>query len=533
MNNILLFLVGLAFMVPSNKNAFDENPLQKKLDSGIIEGAISPHDEQVERYLGIPYAQPPIGSLRWKAPQKPIPWQGVLKTQKFSKKAIQPLDKPWNTMDKLSEDCLYLNVWKPVDIGDDKLPVLVIIHGGGFGYGGTRGPELEGTSMAKKGIVVVTVNYRLNIFGFLAHPELSAETSYKGSGNYGFMDQQFALQWVKNNIQAFGGNPDRITIAGESAGARSVHTLTTSPLSKDLIAGAIGASGGVRPVLSMKVAEERGVLTLGKLGYKTIAELRKASTEDIIRIYESKKAVQLINPYQPTLDNYVITDEITTIYKVNGQSNIPLLIGWNSAERPAERFLRGTNYSKEHFINRTKTVMPEHYEKILEMYPHETEDDVKWSATHLSSARLVMTAWKWFNLSQNYNKAPVYRYLFSKTPPTSKTVDLSNYTPPIGPLHAQEIAYAWGNLSLKKDHNYTEDDYNVSAIMQEYLVNFIKTGNPNGNELPEWPAVNPDSDSPLIMNFDTETKVIPASNDYRFKYFDKEGIIHDSYVIKK
>jgi para-nitrobenzyl esterase len=532
MKKIVLILASLAFMVSSNKDALGQNPLQKKIESGIIEGAISPHDKQVERYLGIPYAQPPVGDLRWRAPQKPMPWEGVLKTRKFSKKAMQPLVK-WNTMDKLSEDCLYLNVWKPKNIKDAKLPVVVIIHGGGLGIGGTRGPELEGTSMAEKGVVVVTVNYRLNIFGFLAHPELSAETSYKGSGNYGFMDQQFALQWVKNNIVAFGGDPNRITIAGESAGARSVHTLTTSPLSKDLIAGAIGSSGGVNPVFSLKTAEEIGVLTLKKLGYNSIAELRKASTEDIIKIYNSAEAAKLINPYQPTLDNYVILEEITETYKANKQANIPLLIGWNSAERPGERFLKGPNYSKDNFIKRTKDKLPEHYKEVLKMYPHETENDVKWSATQLISSRVFLKGWKWFDLHRKNTNQPVYRYLFSKIPPPHNTVDLSTYTPPIGPSHAKEIVYAWGNLALIKDYNYTDDDYKVSAMMQKYLANFIKTGNPNGGQLPEWPSVKPDSDSPMIMNFNTETKVISASNDYRLKYFDMEGIIYDSYVIDK
>ncbi|WP_136481005.1 carboxylesterase/lipase family protein [Cognatitamlana onchidii] len=457
-----IFLISFVTLI---NNASAQNPLQKRIESGVIEGTISQHDNQVEKYLGIPYAQPPIGDLRWKAPQKPIPWQGVLKTQEFSKKAMQPLDK-WSTRDNLSEDCLYLNVWKPTELGEAKFPVLVIIHGGGLGKGGTRGPELNGSNMAKKGIVVVTVNYRLNIFGFLAHPELSTETNYEGSGNYGFMDQQLALQWVKNNIAVFGGDPNRITIAGESAGARSVHILSTSPLSKDLIIGAIGSSDGVKPVYSLKTAENIGVLVLEKLGYKTVAELRQASTEDIIKLYDSHKAGNAINPFQPTLDNYVIPNEITKIYKESKQVNIPLLIGWNSAEHPAKHFLKGANFTKKKFIKRTKEVFPGHYEKVLDMYSHETEEDIKWSATHLSSLRTVMKSWKWFDLHQKYSKAPVYRYLFSKIPPPAKTVDLSKYTPPLGPKHAADIPYAWGNLDKIKSHHYTKDDYKVSALMQ-------------------------------------------------------------------
>ncbi|WP_282136826.1 carboxylesterase/lipase family protein [Seonamhaeicola maritimus] len=530
MNKSFVLFFSLITIISCKNNTLAQNPLQKQIESGIIEGALSQQDEQVEKYLGIPYAQPPIGDLRWKAPQKPIPWQGVLKTQQFSKKAMQSLDKPWNTMDKLSEDCLYLNVWKPADIGDEKLPVLVLIHGGGLKEGGTRGPELDGTNMAKKGIVVVSANYRLNIFGFLAHPELSAETSYKGSGNYGFMDQQFALQWVKNNIEVFGGDPNSITLAGESAGARSVHTLTTSPLSKDLMVGAIASSGGINPVLSMKAAEDTGVLTLEKLGYNTIAELRKASTEDIIKIYKNPK---FLRAYQPTLDNYVISKEVTDIYKAKEQANIPLLIGWNSSEYPGELFLKGANYSKDHFINRVKEVFPEHYEKILEMYPHETEDEVKWSATQLTSTRSMLKGWKWFDLHRKHSDQTVFRYLFGKIPPPPKTVDLSTYTPPLGPSHAREIPYFWGNLRRVTAYNFSEDDYKVSAIMQEYLSNFIKTGNPNGKGLPEWPSVKPNSESPIIMNIDTETKLMPASNDFRLRYMNNEGIIYKSYVVRK
>ncbi|WP_282124428.1 carboxylesterase/lipase family protein [Algibacter mikhailovii] len=520
MNKFFMILFVLVFI---NNNALSQNPLQKKIDSGIIEGVLSEQDAQVEKYLGIPYAQPPVGDLRWKAPLKLIPWQGVLKTQKYSKKAMQPLiaKMPWLKKDTFSEDCLYLNVWKPRDIGVGKLPVLVIIHGGGLMNGGTIGPTLEGSNMAKKGMVVVTVNYRLNIFGFFAHQELSAETAHNGSGNYGYMDQQFALQWIKKNIEVFGGDPNRITVAGESAGAWSVLTLISSPLSKDLVARAIGSSGGVIPLLSMEEAEKRGTIALNKSGHKTISELRKASTEEILDIYNKGPRFA----YMPTVDNYVFPKQIADIYKAKEQADIPLLIGWNSSEQPFELFLGEANYSKGHFVNRTKEMYPEHFEKILEMFPHETENEIKWSATYLSSIKMTKKAWKWFDLHCKYNNQPVFRYLFSKIPPPHKTVDLSTYTPPLGVLHAKEIEYFWGNLALRKGYNYSEDDYNVSALMQEYLSNFVKSGNPNGDQLPEWPAVNPNSESPMILNIDTQTKLIPASNDLRLRFMDNEGLL--------
>ncbi len=521
MYKLTLLLLSICLAISCKTDTIVENPLQKHLESGIIEGFLS-EDGTVEKYLGIPYAQPPIGNLRWKTPQKLKPWKDILKTQKYDNIAMQYKFADWVNFDedKISEDCLYLNVWKPSVIGDRKLPVLVNIHGGGLLVGEGSEIRLEGTSMAKRGMIVVTINYRLNIFGFFAHPELSAESPYGASGNYGYMDQQFALQWVKNNIEVFGGDPNRITIAGESAGAYSVLSLMVSPLSKDLIAGAIGSSGGLIPLLTMEEAERRGTLALNKSGYKSITELRKASSEDILNIYKNSNS----SAYTPTLDNYFFTKDIPEIYKAQEQANIPLLIGWNTVELTPESYLGGPNYTKDNFVNITKAYYPNHFEKILEMFPNETEDEIKWSAIDLASIRFIgQGAWKWFDLHRQHNSKPVFRYLYSKVHPPHKSVDLKIYKPPLGAHHAQEIPYSWGNLPLITDFNYSEDDYKVSDIMQVYFSNFIKTGNPNGNQLPNWPACEPDNGFPIIMNIDTETKLVRANLDYRFRFFDEEG----------
>ena len=334
------------------------------------------------------------------------------------------------------------------------------------------------------------------------------------------MDQQFALKWVKNNIEVFGGDPNRITIAGESAGSWSVLSLMTSPLSRDLISGAIGSSGGVIPLLPMEEAEKRGVLALEKSRHKTIAKLRQASTEDILDIYKNSNSFA----YTATLDNYVFTKDIPDIYKAQEQANIPLLIGWNSVELPPEAYLRGPNYTMDNFVSITKELYPDYSEKILEMFPHETEDEIKWSAIDLGSIRFIgQGAWKWFDLHRKHSNQSVYRYLYSKVHPPHKSVDLATYNPQLGANHAQEIAYSWGNLPLITDFNYSEDDYKVSAIMQGYFSNFIKTGNPNGDELPNWQSVEPNNESPMIINIDTETKLVPASLDYRFRFFDDAG----------
>jgi len=465
-----------------------------------------------------------MGNLRWKAPQKPNPWEGVLETKNFSHIAMQYKSTPWVQFDEdqLSEDCLYLNVWKPVNVGDKKLPVLVNIHGGGFSYGEGSEPRIEGSSMASKGMIVVTLNYRLNIFGFFAHPELSKESPHAASGNYGLLDQQFALQWVKNNIEEFGGDPNKITIAGESAGSFSVLSLISSPLSKNLIAGAIGSSGGVMPLASLQDAEKSGQIVAEKVGYATISELRTASTDAIMDFYKEGKP----DAYWPIIDQYVLTKKTSEVFEAKEQAQIPLLIGWNSAELPPEVYLRGQDSSKENFVNITKELYPKHVEDILKMFPHETVAEIERSAADLAALRfVVLGGWTWFDLHTKQSNKPVYRYLFSKIhlPLLPDSIDSKNYQPPLGVGHSQELAYSWGNLALIKDYNFLEDDYKVSAIMQEYFSNFIKTGNPNGKDLPEWPEAKGNSQAPIIMNIDTDTKLMSASLDYRFKFINDEG----------
>jgi para-nitrobenzyl esterase len=499
------------------------NNLQRKVESGIIEGLLN-EDGSVEKYLGIPYAKPPVGSLRWKPPQKPEPWEGILKTQKYGHEAIKSTYTPWFDKDEASEDCLYLNVWKPTKTGERGLPVLVNIHGGGFQYGGCSSPRHEGTSMAKKGMIVVSMNYRLNIFGFFAHPELSKESPHGSSGNYGLLDQQFALQWVKNNIAAFGGDPNRITIAGGSAGSISVLALMSSPLSKNLIAGAIGSSGGLKAqvLLPLKEAEKQGQLAAENKGYSTITDLRAASTKDIMELYKSGSQ----GDYWPIIDQYFLPKDVRTIFKTNEQAQIPLLIGWNSAENQPHFYFREHTLTKDNFVKIAKELYPESFQDILEMFPHETITEIERSASDISSLRfIVFGTWKWFDLHRKHSDQPVYRYVFSKVvpPKISDSVDMTTYRPPLGAGHSQEVEYWKGNLHLRNDRNFSPEDHKVSATMQEYFANFIKTGNPNGNGLPDWPAVKANHESPVIMNFDTQTKLVPASLDYRFRHLDDAG----------
>ena len=361
-------------------------PVQTKIMNGVIEGN---YDTKagISMYFGIPYAKPPVGLLRWKAPVPISNWTGVKHTKKFGPRAVQAF--PFNDMvfrsNGVSEDCLYLNVWSNAKRTDKNLPVLVYFYGGGFVAGDGSEYRYDGASMAKKGIVVVTVNYRLNIFGFLAHPELSKETSYKGSGNYGLMDQAAALQWVSKNISSFGGDPKKITIAGESAGSISVSAQMVSPLARDLISGAIGESGAaINPTLfpaSLAEAEKTGMEFAVKAGFKSLSALRALSAKELLEIYVDSKRFG----FPTVIDNYFYSNSVPELFKSNQFAKVPLLAGWNNAEMPAGAFMQGASLTAENFINKVKQTFPDNHIDILRLYPHGTAEEIAESATALAS----------------------------------------------------------------------------------------------------------------------------------------------------
>ena len=319
----------MGLLIAQNNNGF---PVQVKLDNGMIEGNYDTKTG-IQTYFGVPFAKPPLGELRWKAPQPLENWTGVKETKAFGPRPMQVL--LWGDMNSrsagVSEDCLYLNVWTPAKRDTKGLPVLVYFYGGGYVAGDGSEPRYDGESMAKKGIVVVTCNYRLNVFGFLAHPDLSAETPYKGSGNYGLLDQVAALQWVKRNIAAFGGDPGHVTIAGESAGSISVSLHMASPLSKNLIAGAMGESGAsINPTLApvtLAEAEQAGLDFATKAGYPHIADLRKLPARDVYELYNASK----LFGFPVAIDGYFLIKTLPRVFNAKEQSQVPLLLGWNSA----------------------------------------------------------------------------------------------------------------------------------------------------------------------------------------------------------
>ncbi|MEM7655701.1 MAG: carboxylesterase family protein [Bacteroidota bacterium] len=520
----ICFACLISMSVSISAQQLDAFPVQTQLTSGTIEGL---YDTKagIQRYLGIPYAQPPVGELRWKAPQPLAPWQGVKETHTFGPRAIQkPLfgDMEFRSAG-LSEDCLYLNVWTPAKQNTKDLPVLVYFYGGGFAAGDGSEPRYDGASMAQQGMVAITVNYRLNLFGFLAHPELSQESKYGGSGNYGLLDQQAALQWVQDNVAAFGGDPKRVTIAGESAGSISVSVHMASPLSRELIAGAIGESGAsiapTMPPVPLIEAEQEGIGFLQQCDIASIADLRKLSTRELYELFEESGRFG----FPATIDGYLLPKTLPEIFEAGEQAQVPLLLGWNSAEIPGGAFMQGQAFTKDQFLARLESQFPEDQATIAGLFPHATPDEVEQSATDLASDGFInFSTWKWFDLHRSNSQQPVYRYLYSKLRPPISLEAGYPYTPTdMGAPHACEIEYCMGNLDLVKAFLWTEDDYTVSQTMQTYFANFIKTGNPNGADLVEWPPAPASGDQPPVMIIDTECEVVKAPHDARYRLWEK------------
>lgn len=508
-------------------------PVQVNVEQGTIEGEFDVRSN-IQSFKGIPFAKPPVGDLRWKAPQAPERWSGVRQTKKFGPRAVQPAlfgDMGFRS-DGMSEDCLYLNVWSPAKSNDEKLPVLVYFYGGGFAAGDGSEYRYDGENMAKKGIVTVTVNYRLNIFGFFSHPELSKETSYKGSGNYGLLDQNAALKWVQANIAKFGGDPKRVTIAGESAGSASVSAQMASPLSKNLIAGAIGESGSLLTATPLADAEKLGVEFATKAGAQSLKDLRAMSTFEIYQKYRAQNA-----GFRTTLDGYFFPKTFTEIFETKQQAMVPLMLGWNSEEMNYRAIMAGKELNNENYTQRVKELYGAKADEVLKLYPAGTPEVTEQSATDLAGDRFIgFSTWKWFDLHRKNSDQHVYRYYYAQPRPDMRESDLEaglaggvikkdKNTPkapkPKGAVHSAEIEYAMGNLATNKVYAWTEDDYKVSETMMNYFANFIKTGNPNGDKLPNWPSAK-NEEKPEVLIINANTKAVRSENEARYFFLDKE-----------
>lgn len=487
-----------------------------KTQHGVVEGVYETM-AGLETFKGMPYALPPVGNLRWKEPQPLKNWKGIRVTKNFGPKAIQkPLFSDMRfRANGSSEDCLYLNIWKPAGKPVTLLPVLVYFYGGGFKGGDGSEYRYDGADLARKGIVTITVNYRLGVFGFLAHPELSAESAHHASGNYGLQDQTAALRWVKSNISAFGGDPSKVTIAGESAGSISVFAQMASPLSKNLFAGAIGESGAmVKPTfipVTLDTAEHNGIEFMKGAGLKNLKEMRAMSADKLLDLEFS-----LHEKLPAVLDGYFFTEIPSSTFAAGRQAKVPLLVGWNSAEGSYGGIIQDS-LTPSHYAAVLKHIFGANAEKALVLFPGSDEQMIKHSATDLAADMfIVYSTWKWAEMQARTSGKPVYRYLFSRI---RQTAEDRKKPLGFGASHSSEIEYALGNLNTNKVYDWNADDFKVSATMEGYFANFIKTGNPNGGELPDWKPLN--IAAPVnFMNIDIQSKMQQDINAGRFNFLD-------------
>lgn len=478
-----------------------------RTDGGLVSGA-SGNDAEVRVYKGIPYAKPPVGDLRWKAPQPAPDWSGTKQATEFGPVCMQePYPQTsvyYSPLGKTSEDCLYLNVWTAAKSAGDKRPVMVWIHGGGYTRGTGATPTYNGEVLAKKGVVVVTINYRLGVFGFMAHPELTRESPQHASGNYGLLDMVAALKWVQKNIAAFGGDPKRVTIFGESAGSSAVNYLMASPLAKGLFQRVIGESGanfGTGRNATLASAEQNGARFGEKNNAPTIAALRAKPADDLLKAGGAFRA---------NVDGYFLTEDVSTVFASHKQSDVPLIAGYNHDE--------GTtlspwppNGTAKGFVEQAQTRYGKFADEFLKLYPANSDSEAM--EAHYNSFRDQGMGWQmrtWVREQTRSGKAPAFLYFFTRVPPGAGSNRLGAY-------HAAEIQYVFGNLGTRR--TWEEADRKLSEAMSDYWVNFAATGNPNGKGLTKWPAYSASADESIV--FGDSIKVEKNVNKRALDFFDR------------
>jgi para-nitrobenzyl esterase len=519
MKKSLLLLVLIAFIHRPKAQSLKPNAegltlKAIRIESGLISGYY--HEQTgVSAFKGIPFAAPPVGGLRWKDPQPTIPWKGVRQCVAFGPSPMQP--KPVSFLflgpefvvpqEPLSEDCLYLNVWTAANSSKEKRPVLVWIYGGGFVTGGAAAAGYSGEALAKQGIVFVSFNYRLGIFGFLSHPWLTAESPHHSSGNYALMDQIAALIWVKKNIAAFGGDPDRITIAGQSAGSASVNCLLTSPLARGLYQGAIAESGSLvleNPLLRMRNLEEAE-----KEGDRTAKKLNVASLQDLRSISAIELQQKAAAFYSPITDGYVMPVSVAEAYKKDLQTHVPFITGWNADEG----FLLGIN-SRENFAKQAADFGADS-NLFKKYFPSRTDSESIASQIALSVAKTIAVPEYIWALKQNENNsAKTFLYQFTRKPPAEG--DKKRF----GAYHTAEIGYALNNLdSIQR--SWLPVDRSLEKLMSAYWVQFVKTGDPNGPGIPVWGPFSGSDPQAMIFSESPESEALPdkAALDFLYNHY--------------
>ena len=464
-------------------------------------------------FLGLPYAAPPIGELRWKAPQPPSAWKGMRDATKFRGRCEQW--HIWNDYIFLdsgpTEDCLYLNVYSPASAKQtSKLPVMVWIHGGGFVAGAGSEPRYTDSALVSKGVILVTINYRLGVFGFLASEDLAKEAGGH-AGNYGLMDMAAALRWVKANIGAFGGDSGNVTIFGESAGSFSVSALTAAPEARGLFQKVIGESGAFfGSAISMSPVAERArrdQAWVESLGVKNLADLRKMPADKLIEAAQKKSIIW----FSPVVDGQFLTEPVPDAYAAGRQAHVPAIIGWNRDERA------GT-LSKDMTAAKWKAYASEHYgkqaEEFLAAFPANSDEEAIRSADDYTTAEFIaLGAWRWAEADASTGQSAVYRYRFDLPAPPEENHPQGKYA-----FHSDELEYVFGTLDVRHGASWRPEDRKLSEQMIGYWTNFARTGDPNGEGLPHWPRYDKER---MVIHLDSSINASPDTSRPQFEFLLK------------
>jgi para-nitrobenzyl esterase len=512
---VMALMASLLFAVHPALAALNE-PV--KTADGLLQGTPG-KDASVTVFRGVPYAAPPIGNMRWRGPQAVQLWTGVRHAGKFGNVCMQNPLKPgsfyqvefYESPEPISEDCLYLNLWTAASSAAEKRPVMVWLHGGGFVEGSGSLPSFNGENLALKGVVIVTINYRLGVFGFLAHPDLTKESPFHGSGNYGMLDQLAALRWVKKNIQQFGGDPDNVTIFGQSAGASSVLNLCASPLAKGYFRRAIVQSGGFMRGTDLKTAEANGVSFAQRMGATSIAELRAKPAAEVqqagVPPPDGKGAN--LSRFGPNVDGYFLTTDPHQVFLAGGENTHSLMAGSNANEGTT---LVPATITEAQLKSQIEGRYGAKAEEYFKFYPVHSDQEA-WEASTIAVRDFM--AGTALEVASIENKQPAYIYYFDRHPPGH---DSDHY----GAYHSAELVYVFNNLDSVK-RPWTETDRRLADTMSSYWVNFARTGDPNGTGLPHWPGFGTTAARGVELGDQVKPATLPPAE--RLNALKKEGFI--------
>ncbi len=493
-----------------------------EIAQGSLRGAVSSESDGILSFKGIPYAAPPVADLRWRPPQPAAAWEGELDAGDFSTPCWQPQRNPESFYGgppiERSEDCLYLNVWTGAEDSNEARPVMVWIHGGGLNSGSGASPWYEGTALARKGVVLVTINYRLGPLGFLAHPVLTAESSHGSSGNYGLLDQVAALEWVRDNIFAFGGDAGNVTIFGESAGSWSVNYMVATPLARGLFHRAIGESGGNFAVMAVlqeaegqvvDSAEESGQRFATALGFDEAATASDLRSMSAAEIYEAMSGGARV-PARGNVDGWMYAEQIFSTFANGRQNDVPIMVGSNADEGTS---LWGRSAPSTVAAHRTGVAdrFGDSADQILAVYSPANDEEAR--GVYLDMQADDVFAWQmrtWARLTETVS-SPAYLYYFSRVPPGPEAQTYGAY-------HAAEIQYVFDNLALGRPHTWEPADHELADLMSTYWVNFARNGDPNGESLPAWPAYTTATDQALELG--DEVRVVSGLKEARLDVLD-------------